>query len=268
MTIAGSTFDILTSPQAPQIQGQQQQYANYQQQLGALPAGVQQQDAYATAMAAIQQGQLGISSQQLGLQGLGEQYSTALGGIQRGISQYQQGLEEQQYGAKQQQALENYMYAQKNLQGQQAASGALGAPGQFRDTANLSQNFFTQANLAALGQKSEEAGYQGQQAQFAAQLGGQANTVGGNYNFGGGQAGIAQSNLALMAQANGLTEQQLVEQLNYGIAQNQQAGIGQAGQYLAQMGNLAAGQVSSLGASLAPVAYSGNINPIAGGLGF
>lgn len=259
--VGAEALQFLMSQVGPQVAANQGQYAGYQQQLGALGAGVAQEDAYAQAQAAFQQAGLGISGQQLGIQqqqlGLQEQGQT----LGRTLAFQQQGYEKQEFQDQQKQALENYMYSLKNLQGQQAVSGAAGAPGQFRDTANLSQNFNTQSALANLGQLSEEAG-------FAEQYGGTA----GGVNYGAGQYGLtqqqnqlAQQNLSLIAQSNGLSEAQVVEQLNYQLAQNKQAGISSAGQLLGQMGNLAAGQVSALGTALAPIGYSAGINYITAG---
>lgn len=247
--VASAAIQALLSQVAPQVASDQAQEASLQQQIGAAPAQVNQANAYATAQEQLQQQNLGISEQQLNLQGQGAGLTTAL-------TKQQQGYEQEEFGAQQKQAGANYQYALKNLQGQQAESGALGAPGQARDTANLTSNFQTQQQEAQLGQQSELAGYH-------EQTGG---TFGG-VNYGGGQEGLSQQNLSLMAQANGLSEQQLTEQLQYGLAQNEQSGITSVDQLLGQMGNLASGDVSTEATALAPIAYASGVNPLSGGIG-
>ena len=66
-----------------------------------------------------------------------------------------------------------------------------------------------------------------------------------------------------MAQSNGLSQEQLVEQLNYGISQNNLQGQASVGSLLSSMGSLASGDISTAGTAIAPIAYAGGVNPLA-----
>jgi hypothetical protein len=249
---AQATIAELLSQAGPQLAAGQVQQAGYQAQLGAAGAmtnltaqGLQDQFQFQQAGYDIGQQQLGIQGAQLGIQERQQALGKQLAGIQ-------QGNEVQQYQNTKQQNLEDFMYNLKNQQGQQAASGAVGAPGQARDTAHLTQNFQTAAANAALGQASEVAGYQEQYG------GGQFG--GGQYGLTQQQNALAQKNLSLIAQQNGLSEAQVVEQLQTGLAQNQISGVNSIGQLMASMGNLAAGQVSTAGAAIAPISYTFGLN--------
>jgi hypothetical protein len=251
-TVTAAATDTLTSQAQPGVAADQAALAAYEQQLGSIGDQTQAADTYAQTMAGYQLGQQGISEKQLGLQGQGLALSEQGQAMAHQLAGIQQGYEVQEFGAQKQQNLENYMDQMKNLQGQQAASGSLGAPGQARDTANLSQNFQTSSLLANLGQASEVAGYQEKQG------GGVFGA--GEYGLTQQQNALSQQNLSLMAQANGLSEQELVTQLNQSLAQNKQSGITSVAQLLGTMGNLATGDISTIGAAAAPLGYSSNIN--------
>lgn len=238
----------LGSQVAPQLGADTLQYQIDQSQFGQVTPDVNLQNAYAQSMAGFQGQQLGISGQQLGLQ------QSNLG-LQRGLSQQQQGIEQQQYNLQQgvypeQQAAQKTAYAQAMLgeSGNIATSGAQGTVGAKSQLGAIQQqNTFAQADIARnqqlsqLGQKSELAGYNEQQAQY----------------------GNAASNLALMAQANGISQAQLLEQLNYGINQNNLQGQQTAQGLLGQMGSLAAGDITTAGTAIGNVAYAANVNPYA-----
>jgi hypothetical protein len=243
---AENTAAILTSQVQPQLDAQQFAMAGLQQAYGANNANVGVQNAYAQSMAGIQQGQLDISNAQLGLQGQGQDISNKLAGIQQGNEVAQYGI---QYGPGGQ-AEQQHTAQMENLHGAAAASGGAITEGAKQQAGLAESGYQAMMQTAGIGQASQVAGYQAQQ---------------GGGVFGGGQAGIAKSNLALMAKANGLSEQQLIEQLNYGISQNNNSGITNAGQLLGQMGNLAAGEASTEAAALAPIAYSSGINPLTPG---
>jgi hypothetical protein len=240
----------LLSQVQPALDANNAAYAGYASQLQGLPGQLAQTDAYQQAMAGFQQASLGIEGQKLGLQG------ESLG-IQNQANQQQQGIEQRQYGLQQTQYPEQYAEAafnygqnSKQLQGSLAANGTLNSGSSGTQQNALAQNYAWQQQdigraqgLSQLSQQSEQIGYGAQQA----------------------ESGIAQQNLSLMAQQNGLSEQQVAEQLQYGLAQNQQSGITSTNQLLAQMGNLAAGDVSTTATALAPIAYASGLNPIAGG---
>lgn len=247
---AQATLAELMSQIGPQLGADATTQAGYQQQLGAVGAGVQSQDAYAQAMAGIQQGNLGISEQQLGIQGQGLAAQEGLSSQQQGIEQQQYGLQQQQYPEQQAEQALSYKNTVQAQQGNAAASGATNTEGNKQAVVtNAAQNQWANADInraqqnAMLGQQSEQAGYQYQQGEYAR----------------------SQENLGLMAQGNGLSEQQLQDQLAYGISQNQNSGVASAGQLLAQMGSLASGDISAAGTALAPIAYAGGVNPFTTG---
>jgi hypothetical protein len=201
-------------------------------------------------MSGYQGSQLQLAGEKIGLQQQGQQIQTGANVAQQGIERQQYGLQQQQYPEQYAQAALQYGTNQQNLQGQEAASGTLNSGGSKQQQQNLFANYGWQQQdiaraqgLSQLGQKSEEIGYGAQQQ----------------------QAGLAQKNLSLAAQANGLSEQQLNDQLTYSLAQNKQAGIQSTGQLLAQMGNLAAGDVSTEAAALLPIGYGAGVNFAAGG---
>jgi hypothetical protein len=235
-TVASNAISQLLSQIAPGLATDQAAYDVYQQQFNALPAQLNQQNAYQTAMANIQQQGIGISQQQNQLQ----QQSL---GIQSAAGAQQQGIEQQQYGISNEQAALQQANALQSLSGQIATSGAQGATGQKQAEYTQNVGYALQQQMAGLGQQSEQVGYGEQVA----------------------QQGISAQNLALIAKANGLSEQQVVEQLGYGISQNQNQAITSAGQLLGQMGNLATGDISQAATALLPIAYASGLNPLAGG---
>lgn len=262
-----SLLNQLTGSTAPQTADAQFQFGLGEAQLGQVNPNLQTQLAYNNAMSGYQAQNLGLSEAGLGIQ------QTALG--QQGAqSAQQQALEQQQYGLQQQggtvigpngqpiniagqpqeqsaEAALAYQNALQNTQGQQAISGTQNSVGGKSALAQLTQQYgFQQQDiarssaLAQLGQQSEVSGFQYSQEQLQ----------------------NAKANLALNAQANGLSEQQLVTMLNY---QNAQAGQGAAQDVIglySQLGNVATGQLGNVGGNLGQIglANSGNVNTLAG----
>jgi hypothetical protein len=217
---------------------------------------------------------------------------------QQGIETQQYNLAMGQYPEQLQQAATANQQAVMGLQGQVAASGVQGAAGANLAQAAQAQNYgFQQADInraqqtAILGQQGEVANYttnqavaqnqlaSAQQGQLAEQQSYNANydpnnpnsTMAlqqqgeiGNYNLSQEQYANQAQNLSYMAQSNGLSEEQVIDQLNYGISQNDQSGMQSAQQVLANMGNLQSGEVTQEQTALAPLAYAGGINPYAG----
>jgi hypothetical protein len=203
-----------------------QQYGLNQQQYGLTTTNLEQQ-------AANQLGQLGISGQQLGLQGQGLQAQAGLLGVTTGIEQQEYGLQQQGYGLSAQQlgleaqqypeqlqeAALNYNTNRENLVGNLAASGAMNTVGSTQQQNVLGQQYGWQVadiNRAAagLGLQQQQLGLQQQESV----LGQQATTAQQQYSA----ADIArqQQNLALLAQSNGLSVQEVQQQLGYGLAQS------------------------------------------------
>jgi hypothetical protein len=249
-TAQQAAINQLSSQAGLGVAADQAGYALDYQQLASLGDQQQQADAYAQAMSGFKGSELQIAGQKIGLQQTGLQEQMAASAAQQGIEQKQYGLQQTQYPEQYAEAALNYMTSQRGLQGQLAANGVLNSGGSTIQQTNLAQNFAWQnqdialaQGLSQLGQQSEQIGYNAQQQQQQ----------------------LAQQNLTYAAQANGLSEQELNEQLNYQLAQNKQSGIQSAGQLLGQMGNLAAGDVSTEIQSLLPLGYAAGLNLAPGG---
>ena len=219
------------------LAGQQQAIAGsgltMQQLLGEI--GMVAPNANETAQYNAQQ--LALSEAGLGLQA----GSNAIQGqglaAQLGLTQQQQGIEQQQYALSQQQYPEQQAeaaLANQNAVQQLSSQGAIGG------TLN------TQGHKQAVSTQAQQYGYQQQdisRAQQNAALGQQSEQAG--YQYSVGDIARSQQNLQLAAAQNGLSYQQLISQFGQGQSQ-----LGQGGgleqlytQYLAQQGN----QLGSLG---------------------
>jgi hypothetical protein len=154
--------------------------------------------------AANQLGQYGISAAQLGLQGQGLQAEAGLLGTTSALEQQEQNIQWKQYPEQLAEAALNYKNNQTNLTGNLAASGALNTTGSQQQQNLLSQNYqwqTTDIERAAEESALQQKGALAQQQYSAADIARQ------------------QQNLALVAQANGLSQQEVVQQLGYGLKQ-------------------------------------------------
>lgn len=245
-----AVLDILGSSVGPQLAQGQLQYGLGQQQLGLVGQQFGLQEAYNNAMATNQLGQLGISAQQTGLQQLGLQQQSAQAQAQQQFEQQQYALQSGQYPEQFAEAKLAYQNALMNQQGQQAIGGTMNTVGGKQQASTLTQQYgFQQQDIARaqalsqLGQQSELSGFQYSQQQLQ----------------------NAQSNLALIAKANGLSQQQAYQMLQYG---NQQAGLGAQQNIigiLSGMGNAALGNISALGGALSPIGFASGLNALAPG---
>jgi hypothetical protein len=208
-SLGGIAPGIATSSLQAALAGEQ--YNINQAQYGLTSTNLEQQ-------AANQLGQLGISQQQLGLQGQGLQAQAGLLGVTSGLEQQEYGLQQQQYGLEAQQYPEqlqeaalNYNVNRENLVGNLAASGALNTQGSTQQQNVLLANYgWQQADI----QRAQAEFGLGQQQSVLQQ---QATTAQQQYSA----ADIArqQQNLALVAESNGLSVQEVQQQLAYGLAQ-------------------------------------------------
>jgi hypothetical protein len=154
--------------------------------------------------AANQLAQLGISGQQIGLQGQGLQAQAGLLGTTTGLEQQEYGLQQQQYPEQLAEAALNYKNNRQNLLGNLAATGATNTVGSRNQQNLLSQNYaWQQADINRAQQESQlqQKGTTAQQQYSAAEIARQ------------------QQNLKLVAQQNGLSIQEVQQQLGYGLAQ-------------------------------------------------
>lgn len=234
---------------APQLASGDLQLALGQQQLSLYGPEVGAQQAYNTALAGYQGQQIGLSNQKLGIQQTALQQQGAQQQAQQGFEQQQYGLQQGQYPEQYAEAQLAYQNAMMNTQGQQAISGTQNTVGGKQDISTLNQNYGFQKQdiaraqaLSQLGQQSELSGYQYSQEQLQ----------------------NAGQQLNLMAQANGISQQQMLTMLNYG---NQQAGLGAQQDIislLSSMAGTAGGQVSAAGAALSPIGFASGANALAG----
>jgi hypothetical protein len=201
---------------------------------------------YNNALAGYQLGQLGIGQQQLGIQGQSLQQQQQLLGVQTGVEQGQYGLQQQVYPEEQAEATANYNEQQSQLQGGLAASGALNTKGSTQQQTLLGQNYAWQtADIA--------------RAQQEAQLG-QVGTVAGQ-QYSQEQLTNAQSNLSLLAQSNGMSEQEVYNQLAYMTANNQIQGAENPIALLNTIAQVNEGDLSGVENILSPAGFAnGGLN--------
>ena len=203
--------------------------------------------------AANQEAQLGISNEQLGIQGQGLQAQAGLLGTTTGLEQQEYGLQQQQYPEQLAEAALNYGSNQQSLTGNLAASGATNTVGAKTQENLLNTNYgYQQADI--------------NRAQQESQLQQQGTTAQQQYSA--GDLARQQQNLALVAESNGLSQQEVAQQLGYGLAQSgldYQQNLPQllnslSGIYAGELGTAegAAGELGLLGGtSLSPSQVSG-----------
>lgn len=203
--------------------------------------------------AANQEAQLGISGQQLGIQGQGLASEAGLLGTTTALEQKEYGLQQQQYPEQLAEAALNFGANQQALTGNFAASGASDTVGARTQQNLLSQNYGYQQNDINRAQQLSQLQQQGTTAQ---------------QQYSAGDLARQQQNLALVAESNGLNQQEVAEQLGYGLSQaglDYQQAMPQllnslSGIYSGQLGTAegAAGQLGLLGGtSLSPSQVSG-----------
>ena len=234
----------------PQLGAGQLGIGATQQQLSLLPSELQQAQAYNQAQAGYQQAGQQISAQQIGLSQLANQQQQAQAATQQGFETQQYNIQQGQYPEQYAQAQLAYQNAMRNTQGGQAIGGTQNTVGGKADINTLNQNYSFQLQdiarsqaLSQLGQQSEVSGYgySQQQLQNAAQ------------------------NLALNAQANGLSQNQLISMLNYQQAQTGQSFANQALQLYGQLGQEELGQLGTAGSALSLYGFGGSgLNTVAG----
>lgn len=239
----------LTGAAAPQTANAQTQFNLEQQQYNEVNPELAQTVAYNNAMEGYQSANLGLSNQGLGIQQLGLQQQGAQSAAQQGIEQQEYGLQQGQYPEQSAEAALAYQNAVMQNQGGQAIGGTQNTVGGKAQTSTLQQQYGFQqedinraAALSALGQQSEESGYQYSNEELA----------------------NAQAQLALSGQANGLSGQQMATMLKYGNAQAGQGAQQNLIQLLSQMSSTAAGNLTSVGAAISPIGFGAGVNALAG----
>lgn len=199
------------------------QYNLAGEQYGLTNANLESQAAYQLAQA-------GISQEQLGLQGQGLAAQAGLLGTTSGLEQAEYGWQSTQYPEQQAEALLNYNANKQSLQGNLAASGASSTTGAQTQQNLLSKNY--QYQKEDITRAQDEAYFQ--------QLGTLAQQ-----KYSAGDIARQQENLGLVAQSNGLSTQEVQQQLAYGLAQSgldyQQA----LPQLLGQLSSIYAGELGT-----------------------
>lgn len=174
------------------------QYNLAGQQLGLTDTNLEQQAAYQLA-------QGGINMQQIGLQGQGLAAQAGLLGTTSQAEQYEAGLQAQQYPEQLAEAALNYGANKQSLQGNLAASGATNTVGAKTQQNLLDKNYqYQQADINRAGKEA----FTQQVATLAQQ------------KYSAGDIARQQQNLQLVAESNGLSMQEVQQQLGYGLAQS------------------------------------------------
>lgn len=220
-----------------------------QTQIGQIGPETQESIAYNNAMAGYQQAGLQNQAEDIGIQGVGLQQQGAQNAAQQGFEEQGYALQQGQYPEQSAEAALAYQNTMMQTQGGQAIGGTQNTVGGRQQVSTQAQQYgFQQEDinraqqLSALGQKSEESGYGYSQEQLA----------------------NATKQLGLSADANGLSQQELMTMLNYG---NTQAGEGASQdliQLLSQLGSGELNQVGTAGSALSSLGFAGGINALAG----
>ena len=246
---------ILAGGQAVNVAGTDLTVKELMAQIGMIGPELQQEKQQAELGGQYAEGQSWLGQQQLGLQGQGLAAQAGLLNTQYGIQQQslagQEQLASTQYGLSQadlaaQVAQQKIGYGNQvsGTQNQLASSGALNTAGskQTQQT-NAAENTLANQQLARTG-LGEQAAYAYQKQQFGLEAEGQA----AQQQYSLGDIARGEQGLNLSAQANDLSLDQTINQINYGQTQaGQQAQqskdqlYGQVGQTIAQGTSYTAG---------------------------
>lgn len=214
-------------------------------QMGIIPQQTGLNNAYQSAMAGYTLGQLGIARTKLNLQGL--QLSQ-----EQGLNQYQNAIEQQQYGLTQQTFAQQIAQAQlahrtnlQNLQNNIAQSGMQNGKGQQLAMTTLQQNYGFQ--LASIGRN-----------QAMATLSQQSTLAGQKYST--QQIANAQANLGLLAESNGLSQQEVNTRLQYAISSGELQGVETIIGLYTKLGGVWTGDVESIAALGSMGGYINGVN--------
>jgi hypothetical protein len=251
----GATQQSILQGTAPEQQANQAALQGIAQQQALVGPETASQEAYSAALGGIQNQQYGIQNQQTQLSQLENTQQSAQNVTQQGIEQTGYGLQQGAYGLQgqelgiqgQQQQLA-YNNALQSQQNSGAASGTTYTHGQNQALGTLTQNKnLSDATLGLQGSLLNNQSAQSANTQQGEQSG---------FQFNQQQLGNAQTNLGLVAQANGLSNQQALTMLNF---QSQQAGLqgaAQSSQLLSQAGQTALSDESAIGSSLGLEAFA------------
>lgn len=246
---ASGLLQQLLGANAPALAEGQLQYNLGNEQLGLAGANVANTQNYNNAMAANQMAGTQISGQQIGLSQLANTQQQQQAGVQQGIEQQEYGLQSGQYPEQQAEAQLAYQNALMQTQGAQAIGGTQNTVGGKSAISTLGAQYgFQQEDIA--------------RAQGLSQLGQQSEQSG--YGFSQEQLQNASQNLALNAQANGLSQQQILTMLNYGNQQTGTQGLQNVISLLANQGSAALGNLQNAGAAISPIGFASGFNALAG----
>lgn len=234
----------LAGGQAVNIAGTNLSLDELMGQLGLNQADVNQSQAYQGLQGSYAEANAGLGQEQLGLQGQGLQAQAGLLNTQYGIQQQtlagqeklsgiQYGLQQEALGQEKAQQALGYGNQVTGTQNQLASSGALNSQGskQTQGT-NAIQNQFAQSQLQQQG-IGEAASYGYQQQQYGLEQQGEA----AQQQYSLGNIARGEQGLQLSSQANGLSLDQTLNQINYGMSQSGLQGQQNADQLYGQIGN-------------------------------
>lgn len=194
----------------------------------------------------------GLASALLGYEGIGLQSQglasqAATAGKQQGLEEAGFGVQQTAFPEQQAEATLANERAQRGLADQGAISGTLNTEGHGRDVAAQSAQYgwnmadiYRNQRLSELGQQSEEVGFKGQEESIA----------------------NARAQLGLSAQGQGLSAQQVTDQLKFGLGQ---LGVSSSPeQYLASIANAQSGEAQALAGVGSAGALIGGLGPMNG----
>lgn len=221
------------------------QAAAAQQEAGLIGPELGLSNAYQSAMAGFQTGQLGIRGQQIGLSRLGTQQEQALQGILNPLEQQSYALSTTQYPEQRQEAALTYRNRLLQEQGNIAQSGAQGTLGAQQELTTMKQQYGFQLQDIARSQQLATLSQRGTLAQ-------QKYTT--------EQLNNALQNLSYVAESNGLSQQEVMTRLNYAITQGQLGAQATAIGILTHLGQIWSGAETNAAAILGTSGYVNGMN--------
>jgi hypothetical protein len=216
-------------------------------QLGLVTPGLNEQLAGQNLNAQYGLEQLGIGGEQIGLSQQDNAAQQALLGLETGLQRQEYGISSTQFPEQYAQAALQNKLAVRGLSEQQAQSGVQGSAGQEQAVQAQSQQYGWQQQDIARNQQLAQLSQQGTE---------------GQQNYDVGALARAKQNLGLAAQANGISEQQLLSQWQQGLAQTGNQALGSIDQLYSQYLSGAGQGASTLGGILGQAALFGGLGGV------
>ena len=221
------------------------QASGVQTQLGLLPQETNLSNAYQSAMTGYGLGQLGIHATQLGVQGLGLSQEQSLYNTLNPLEQQEFATRMTQFPEEYAQAALQHRTQLTNFQAQNAQQGAQGSVGQQQALTTLQQNYGFQLQNIGRAQQLAQMQQQGTLAQ---------------QQYSTEQLANSRKNLTLLAKSNGLSQQELMTRLNYGLQNNQFGEINTIVHLMTRLGGIWSGAANTAAATAGLAGYVNGVN--------